>query len=140
VTPRRITVHCSDTPTGRAVTVEEIRRWHLERGWSDIGYHFVIYLDGTVAPGRPLTKMGSHVSGANEDNVGVCLVGKGEFNPAQWSALRQLLDSLTLAHGISKDALFCHREFPSAKAQGKSCPGFSGEALRSWYFDQAAHP
>ena len=41
----KIIVHCTATPEGRHTTVEDVRRWHLDRGWSDIGYHFLIYLD-----------------------------------------------------------------------------------------------
>ena len=40
----KIIVHCTATPEGRHTTVEDVRRWHLDRGWSDIGYHFLIYL------------------------------------------------------------------------------------------------
>ena len=59
----KIIVHCSATPEGKAFSVADIRRWHLQRGFSDIGYHFVIYLDGSVHVGRPLAKAGAHCKG-----------------------------------------------------------------------------
>ena len=44
-----IIVHCSDTPEGRNDKAEDIRRWHVNgNGWSDIGYHYVVDLDGTT--------------------------------------------------------------------------------------------
>tara|TARA_E500000318_G_C3557468_1_gene211763 strand:+ start:1791 stop:2198 length:408 start_codon:yes stop_codon:yes gene_type:complete len=71
----KIIVHCSATPEGRDVSTEEIRQWHLDRGWSDIGYHFVIELDGTVGDGRPVEIAGAHAQGHNSDSIGVCYVG-----------------------------------------------------------------
>lgn len=70
-----IVVHCSATPEGRDVSTEEIRQWHLDRGWSDIGYHFVVELDGTVYDGRPIERAGAHASGHNANSIGVCYVG-----------------------------------------------------------------
>ena len=61
----QIIVHCTATPAGRETSVDEIRRWHLERGFSDIGYHFVIGLDGCIEDGRPLVKIGAHCKGKN---------------------------------------------------------------------------
>ena len=59
-------VHCTATPEGRPTTVEDIRSWHKARGWSDIGYHYVIYLDGSVHEGRPVERMGAHCKGQNK--------------------------------------------------------------------------
>jgi len=70
-----IIIHCSATPEGRDVSTEEIRQWHLDRGWSDIGYHFVVELDGTVYDGRPLEIAGAHARGHNSQSIGICYVG-----------------------------------------------------------------
>ena len=51
---RKIIIHCSATPEGKDIDAEEIRQWHLDKGWRDIGYHYVIKLDGTVEEGGPL--------------------------------------------------------------------------------------
>ena len=71
----RIIWHCSATLEGRDYTVEDIRRWHLARGKKDIGYHFVIYRDGTVAKGRPVEQAGAHVHGLNATSIGICYIG-----------------------------------------------------------------
>ena len=50
----KIILHCSATQEGKNIKTETIRKWHLKRGWRDIGYHFVVLLDGTVEEGRPM--------------------------------------------------------------------------------------
>lgn len=71
----RIILHSTATPEGRDVTVEEIRDWHLARGWNDIGYHFVIYRNGTIKKGRDVSEQGAHTLGHNEDSIGIVYVG-----------------------------------------------------------------
>lgn len=130
---RRITgviVHCSATPAGRDVTVADIRRWHKgERGFADIGYHFVVRLDGRVECGRPLAQPGAHCRGHNGSSVGVCYVGgigsdgrpADTRTPAQREALTVLLTAL-------------RRRFPGAVIRGhrdfapKACPCFNATA------------
>lgn len=130
---RRITeviVHCSATPAGRDVTAADIRRWHKEeRGFADIGYHFVVRLDGRVEYGRSLANIGAHCRGHNSRSVGVCYVGgigsdgrpADTRTPAQRQALLGLLTAL-------------RRRFPSASIHGhrdfaaKGCPSFDATA------------
>ncbi|MGG5832633.1 peptidoglycan recognition protein family protein, partial [Bacillus pumilus] len=86
-----IFVHCSATKPSQNVGVREIRQWHKEQGWLDVGYHFIIKRDGTVEAGRDEMAVGSHAKGYNHNSIGVCLVGgiddKGKFDanftPAQ---------------------------------------------------------
>lgn len=78
--PKRITVHCSGSRKGRSMTMNELRSFHTSpkphgRGWSDIGYHFVIDLFGNVHTGRPITRQGAGVKGHNKDTVHICLIG-----------------------------------------------------------------
>lgn len=117
-----IVVHCSDTEEG---TVESIRLYHMmTRGWDDIGYHFVIYKDGSIFKGRPLGKIGAHVQGANKSSIGICLIGKKDFKSEQYQALKNLI--LTLQDRYSSiRSVKNHYEFPSAIAQGKTCPNFN---------------
>ena len=76
-----IVVHCADTPEGRNVSTDEIKRWHMEeRGWSDIGYHYVIELDGKIAEGRSEEVAGAHARGYNTSSIGVCYVGGADKN------------------------------------------------------------
>jgi N-acetylmuramoyl-L-alanine amidase len=59
----KIILHCSATPEGRHTTVEDIRLWHKQRGWSDIGYHYVVYLDGSVITKAEIEVSGAHTKG-----------------------------------------------------------------------------
>lgn len=125
-----IILHCTATPAGRAVTVDDVRRYHVEHnGWADIGYHYLIYLDGSVHAGRPLEKAGAHTKGHNAHSVGVAYVGglDAQGRPAdtrttaQRVALHRLVDQL-------------QRRFPGATVHGhneyspKSCPCFNVRA------------
>jgi hypothetical protein len=74
-TIKGIVVHTTATPYGRHVTVADINAWHKKRGWSGIGYHLVVYLDGTIHRGRPDTQVGAHVFGWNADTLGIVYVG-----------------------------------------------------------------
>lgn len=114
-------VHCSDTPTG---DVSSIRRYHItHNGWADIGYHYVIRRDGVIEVGRGLEFIGAHVEGGNTNSIGICLVGKDSFEPSQFSSLKQLVGSLRWVFGRPL-MVRGHRDFPSAKDQGKTCPNF----------------
>jgi len=123
----KIIVHCSATPEGRNVSVDTIRTWHVnERGWSDIGYHYVVELDGTIRSGRPVERQGAHVKGFNADSIGVCYVGgtdskgnpKDTRNKAQIASMEILIiDLLTTYEGAT---LHGHNEFSS-----KACPSFN---------------
>ena len=108
-----IVIHCSATPNGRRTTVEDIDRWHDERGFerapawrrrqnpnlAAIGYHFVIYLGGAVATGRHLDEIGAHVSGNNRTSIGICMIGTDQFTPQQWGALKHNIDGLAKLYG-----------------------------------------
>lgn len=125
----KIVIHCSATPAERDVTVEEIRRWHVkERGWSDIGYHFVIHLDGSVHEGRPLERSGAHARGHNRNSIGICYVGGASADDfrkaedtrtdAQITAMRALVAGLKSVYPAAE--LVGHNELDSNKA----CPSF----------------
>lgn len=129
-TINRVIIHCAATPPQLDIGAETIRRWHLERGWSDIGYHYVIRRNGAVEPGRAVEKIGAHVRGHNADSIGVCLVGgvdvKGDpdanFTPEQWASLRAL--AVGLSHAFSA-SVHGHNEFAA-----KACPSFD---VAAWW-------
>jgi len=98
------------------------------RGWSGIGYHYVIRVDGVVDPGRPVEKTGAHVKGHNRDSIGICLIGTDKFTRAQWDALDKLLADL--GQQFPNVTVHGHSEFNSHK----SCPGF---AVPTWLLDPA---
>lgn len=124
----KIIVHCTATPEGRVTTVDDIRLWHKQRGFSDIGYHYVVYLDGTVHNGRDVNLVGAHCSGYNANSIGVCYVGgcdkslnaKDTRNEAQKAALLQLLKRLRTMYPNAK--IHGHRDFSS-----KPCPSFDAK-------------
>ena len=123
-----IVVHCTATPEGRAHTVDDIRRWHRQRGWSDIGYHWVVLLDGSVQPGRPERLAGAHVANHNSNSIGVVYVGgvakdslqpKDTRNAAQKAGLLRLLKELKGRYPNAR--IRGHRDFPGV---AKACPSF----------------
>lgn len=129
---KRITIHCSATPNFKPITVAEIDDWHRRRGMRCIGYHYLIGLDGVVYPGRPLTMHGAHVEGENQCNIGICLTGTDRFGLPQLIALWGLILDLTKKYGIPNKDVYCHYEFPSAVAQGKTCPNFTRTELHNF--------
>lgn len=74
-TINQIIIHCSATPEGRDYTAADIDRWHRQRGFHGIGYHYVIRLDGTIEHGRPVEQIGAHCKGHNATTIGVCYIG-----------------------------------------------------------------
>jgi len=130
---------------GLKTPVSTIDGWHAQRGFkrspparaafnsqlAAIGYHFVIYTDGTSVTGRALDEIGAHVSGFNQKSIGVCLVGTDKFSAIQWQSLRELIGAL---QRIFPDArVVGHRDLsPDQNRNGivekfewlKTCPGF----------------
>jgi hypothetical protein len=129
-----IIIHCAATRpewmqgSKTSAKVAEIRRWHLGNGWSDIGYHYLIDRDGTVAKGRDVSVTGAHVKGRNTGTIGICLMGghgssetdafSEHFTGEQDRALRKLIADL-------------HKQFGPVEVNGhnqyaaKACPGFN---------------
>ena len=73
---KEIIIHCSATREGDdSVNAEVIDRWHKERGWQGIGYHYVVLMDGTIETGRMVDQCGAHTRGHNCESIGVCYIG-----------------------------------------------------------------
>lgn len=124
----KVVVHCADTPASMDIGVLEIDQWHKARGWTGIGYHYVIRRDGTVETGRDVNTVGAHAYGHNVGSIGVCLVGgKGGFNFTiqQLDSLRILRKQLDADVGPVK--WVGHAELDA----GKTCPNFDVQALFS---------
>ena len=127
---KRIILHCSATPEGKDYSVADIDSWHRAQGYDCIGYHYVVYRDGTVHPGRPVEKAGAHCKGHNSDSVGVCYIGgcaadgktpKDTRTPAQKGAMEALVRKLL-------------KQYPGATVHGhneyaaKACPSLDVKA------------
>lgn len=120
-----IIVHCTATREGQAVTVADITRWHKERGFVTIGYHYIIGLNGEVWKGRPEDQVGAHAQGHNSNSIGVCYVGglDSAGKPKDTRTELQKQSLLTLINGIKarypRATVHSHKEFAN-----KACPCF----------------
>lgn len=127
----KIILHCSATPEGENFTVDQIRQVHLQRGFTDIGYHWYIDLNGIIHKGRDESKIGAHTRGQNAHSIGVCYAGgcpprsvsgwnkmnKDTRTPAQKAALLKLLKEIKGRYPTA--TIHGHREFAN-----KPCPCF----------------
>jgi N-acetylmuramoyl-L-alanine amidase len=128
-----IFVHCSATPPSMDIGVKEIRRWHKNRGWADVGYHFIIRRNGHISIGRPLDAVGAHVVGYNSKSVGVCLIGGiNKQKEPEKNFTKEQMDALTVTVGFLK------MMYPTAELMGhnevsnKACPSFD---VKQWWKD-----
>ena len=124
-----IIIHCTATPEGRAVALADVDRWHRERGFFGIGYHYLVQPDGTVEEGRPLWRVGAHCTDHNTHSIGICYLGgldsrmqpKDTRTPAQRAALRQLIGRLRSQ--FPDIQVYGHRDFAA-----KACPCFDAHS------------
>lgn len=140
-----LVIHYTATPAGKDFGAADIDRWHRERGFKEVGYHYVIRLDGTVETGRDLSapgkfEMGAHSRGENDSSIGICYVGgvtEAEPNtgrdtrtPAQTQAMAALIEKLM--ERFPNARVRGHKDMPGAATQ---CPGFDAAAW--WASEQA---
>lgn len=121
--------HCTATPEGREFTRAQIKRMHLDRGFSDIGYHKIIHLDGRWEQGRPDSKVGAHVAGHNEGTLGFSYIGgidsegrpKDTRTPAQKATMEQLTKEAIEKYGLKH--VCGHRDLsPDKNHDGRISP------------------
>ena len=121
-----IIVHCSATREGQDIDASTIDEWHKARGWSGIGYHFIVKLNGSIEYGRMVDKVGAHCKGHNTNSIGVCYIGgvendvktpKDTRTSEQIASLLTLLRFLKLLHPDA--SIYGHRDFAN-----KACPSF----------------
>jgi hypothetical protein len=107
-TPNRLTIHHTTGPNKiyGPLGVKSIQTFHQrDRGWSDIGYHFLVDQDGKIYEGRPERTIGAHVANQNSGNLGISLMGdfssgKGDPTDAQFKATAHLIKHLTKKYNI----------------------------------------
>lgn len=121
-----IIIHCTATAEGKNYTIADIRAWHKARGFTDIGYHYVIARDGRVLIGRPIGQVGAHVAGHNTGTIGISYIGgvtadgktpKDTRTAAQRATLLWLTRALAKKHGVRK--VTGHNQYAA-----KACPSF----------------
>lgn len=139
---KEIIIHCSATIEGKDYTVADIDRWHKARGWKGIGYHFVIYRDGSIHVGRAKSEAGAHCVGHNKISIGICYIGglskdgkaKDTRTPQQKDSLRSLIEQIREEY--PKVRVLGHRDCsPDKNKDGritkeewvKQCPCFNVE-------------
>ena len=121
----KIIIHCSATLPGQRVDVETITRWHKQRGFKTIGYHFFIDRSGTIHAGRPLEQQGAHCKGQNARSIGICYEGGLDKYGVpldtrtimQRIAMKELVAQLQ--ERFTEATVHGHREFAN-----KACPCF----------------
>lgn len=122
-----IVIHCADTPDGAYFDIKDIRKWHVqEKGWSDVGYHYIILLDGTIQLGRDIKTAGAHVKGYNKNSIGICYIGGGDGEDTRTIAQKVTLIYLvgTLKRTFKDAEVFGHRDFAGVT---KKCPCFDSK-------------
>lgn len=126
-TINKIIIHCSATPEGKDFRAKDIDLWHKQRGFTGIGYHYVIDLDGTVEKGRDEALVGAHCVGQNQYSIGICYIGgldkdgkapKDTRTKAQKRALKTLVNNLKNKYTVL--TIHGHNEFAN-----KACPCFN---------------
>ncbi len=140
----KIIIHNSSSEWGDSYIID---KWHKERGFSKIGYHYLVLNGyrlwdnwankticseqiGMIEKGRPDEEIGAHCRGLNSDSIGVCLIGVETFPNKQMSRLIELLSRLIWAFDLEVDDVIGHYETPSGMKQGKTCPNLYMPILR----------
>lgn len=130
MTVKYLIVHCTATAAGRDFHAADVRRWHKSQGWSDIGYHYLVDLDGTIETGRPETQIGAHCAGINHISLGICYVGGLATDG------RTPTDTRTIQQKAALRALLARlkKKYPQARIvghhhfnKGKACPCFDAD-------------
>ena len=127
----KIVIHCSATHSSMDIGAADIKKWHLDKGWSDIGYHYVIRRNGAIEEGRPVHIQGAHVKGHNASSIGVCIVGgvgeeplfDNNFTATQIQVAKCLITTLRYMHAIDPRYVFGHRDLsPDRNGDGVVTP------------------
>lgn len=127
-----IGVHCSSSDLEIHDNIETIRLWHIARGFTDIGYNFVILKNGTICNGRPIEKIPAHIYGHNKNSIGVCLTGDKIFSSDQFASLKKLLIELMDKYKLTPLDVLPHKAFN----KNKTCPNFDLEKFLTTIYSQ----
>lgn len=123
----KLIIHCAATKASMDIGAAEINKWHLQRGFKKIGYHYVIRRDGTIEKGRANAEIGAHATNHNKTSIGICLVGgidasgkpEANYTPEQWKTLKELTVQIKTAYNIKSANIIGHNQVAK-----KACPCF----------------
>lgn len=129
---RTITMHCSDSDNPIHDDFDIIKKWHTSpppkgRGWSNIGYHYLILKNGYIHDGRPLNVIPASAKGHNKDTIAICLTGREIFSKKQFDSAVLLCRTFLTAYAIPIDSIFPHNHFNP----DKTCPNFDINLIRA---------
>ena len=131
-----IAIHCSASPQGRGDDASTIDRWHLEKGWSGIGYHYIILEDGTILKGRWVDNSGAHIKGNNATTIAICRIGGlgkdgktiRDATFEQINSIRLLSHLLVEMYELDISDIKGHNEYPGVQ---KDCPAMNMDFIRT---------
>jgi N-acetylmuramoyl-L-alanine amidase len=131
--PKKVVLHCAATPDYPSkhplydhFTLKDVEAWHVQRGFSMVGYHYLVRRSGLIEIGRDELHPGAHVIGHNFNSLGICYFGTFLPTEAQQVALFTLYDAIKTRWGISHTSWLGHNELD----KNKLCPGFHMELFR----------
>lgn len=138
----KIILHCEATKEGKDYTVEQVDGWHKAQKWACIGYHFVIYRDGSIHRGREENLEGTHCAGYNSTSIGISYVGGCDVNgkpkdtrtPEQKAAMYELVYMLLRKYGLTMNNIYCHNQLTQPN-KPKACPSFKIETFKHEYLE-----
>ena len=114
----KVFIHCSASDRPEHDDVYVIRKWHLERGFRDVGYHAFVQKSGYIQEGRPMEHVPAAQEGHNAGSIAICLAGLNDFTGAQFRALQSFCAQIKQA--IPNVTFHGHKE-----VSNKTCPNFS---------------
>lgn len=90
----KVYLHCSASDNPKHDDVSVIKKWHLERGFNDVGYHYFIKADGTIQTGRWIEQIPAAQEGHNQGSIAICCHGLSKFTDEQRKSLKALCDEI----------------------------------------------
>lgn len=134
---QRIIIHCSATKPGQVCNAEILDKWHKEKGYKCIGYHYVILPDGTVEIGRKEQEKGAHCTGYNSDSIGICYIGgldeKG--NPKDTRTIEQKIELINIIQDLCSRYKIKSIAGHNFYNKNKACPCFDAKEEYKYYIN-----
>ena len=129
--PERIAIHHSASPRG--TRFNQVRQWHLDRGWKDIGYNHIILGNGQHCPGRIVPTLAAAVARKNRGTLSVLVMGDNTKTAQRWtqnqvSALVKYVNACIMIWPGLRNQVFGHRDI-AHENHPTLCPGLDIQDL-----------